>query len=264
MDYESLKKTLEDAIKSKKPNKEGIELDEDFFGILECEITNKVVQANRDPEDKDEPIWEEDSRFENLEGRSRTWFKFTSCYNHQSSFSLTTTKGWSIGMGAKLGAGAMGASAGVDATAQYGRSKSSMGGGSHGETKRLELSGKIEPGHVVTVKELAYRETTYRNCDMKLSANKKIDVPYYFKNQDEQEPEKIKMYKLIKYLSETDKEFKSEGDRVTFHLNGRCKFTRVKHALRSSQAEIPSPRLERIKPPGKDPHRSKPIERRGK
>ena len=135
----------------------------------------------------------------------------------------------------------MGASAGVDATAQYGRSKSSMGGRSHGEVKTLELSGEVEPGHVVTVKELAYRETTYRDCDMKLSANKKIDVPYYFKNQDEEEPEKIKMYKLIKHLSEMDKEFKSEGDRVTFHVNGRCKFTCVKHALRSCQAEIPSP-----------------------
>ena len=30
-DYKSLKETLEDAIKSEKPNKEGIELDEDFF-----------------------------------------------------------------------------------------------------------------------------------------------------------------------------------------------------------------------------------------
>ena len=255
-DYESLKETLEKAIKSAEHKKRDIELDENFFGILECEIKNRVVQAIKDPDDKDEPIGEEDSRFENLEKEKIKTFKFCSCYDQHSTYSLTTTKGWSVGVGGNLGAGAMGATAGVDATAQYGRSKSSTGGGSHGETKTLELSGEVEPGHVVTVKELAYRETTYRFCDMKLSANKNSDVPYYFKGKKGKEHEKIKMYKLIKHLSKTHKEFRSEGDHVTFHLNGRCKFTCVIHTLRSSQAKIASPRLQRIKLPEVDRFRS--------
>ena len=80
----------------------------------------------------------------------------------------------------------MGATVGGGATFKYGRSKSSTAGGSHGETKTLELTGEIAPFHVITVKEVAYRDTTYRDCDMKLSANKKIDVPYYVNYNYEQ------------------------------------------------------------------------------
>ena len=39
-DYESLKKTLEEAITSE-CNEDNIELDEDFFEILDCEITSR-------------------------------------------------------------------------------------------------------------------------------------------------------------------------------------------------------------------------------
>ena len=46
-DYESLKETLEKAIKSAEHKKRDIELDEIFFGILECEIKSRVVQAGR-------------------------------------------------------------------------------------------------------------------------------------------------------------------------------------------------------------------------
>ena len=138
---------------------------------------------------------------------------------------------------------------------KYGRSKSSTGGGSHGETKTLELTGEIQPRHVVTVKELAYRETTHRDCDMKLSANKKIDVPYYV-NCNYEQYKTIKMHKLIEYLSKADNDFKNEGNRVIFHLDGRCKFTCVKRALRFSEADLNPQRLRRIKPPQTDQHNS--------
>ena len=255
-DYESLKESLEDAIKNAKPKKKGIELHEDFYEVFHCKITNRVVQDNKDPEDKDEVIWENNNQYENLDTEERS-YKFSNSYIDHSCSSLTVTKGWSIGVGGKLGVEGMGAAAGVNSTGQYDRRTTKTEGDIHEETKTLETTGETKPYHASIVKELAYRETRYRTCDMTLSANKNSDVPYYFKRKTGKNKIKIKMRKLIKHLSKTNKQFNNEGDQVTFRLNGRCKFTCVKHALRSSQVEITSPPLRMIEPSEKEQHNSK-------
>ena len=68
---------------------------------------------------------------------------FNSSYEENSTLSLVSASGWSVGIGSKLGV-------------------------EGGEKKTLEFTGRVGSGRVVTVKELTYNIKRIRDCEVEL------------------------------------------------------------------------------------------------
>ena len=147
-------------------------------------------------------------------------FTFNSRYEENSTLSLVTASGWSVGIGSKLGVG--------------GREK-----------KTLEFTGRVGSGRVVMVKELTYNIKRIRYCEVELFILYKKDEIPYFKNEKE---EKVKMTKSsINKLAEK-KGIVKQGDHLVISLKGPFTFKNVTRSLRVQQSDIEEKQKKRIAP----------------
>ena len=248
--YDTLKSDLEEVIKSTVREGDIVELDEDFFATVEYKVKRMTGVAGLTDGDEQQLISEDETRFENVSKDVRGQnFTFTSSYQDNSTLSLIRKSGWSVGIGSKLGGGAMGATAEVNATGSYGRSKTKTSASEHGETKTLQFSGRVDAGSVVTVKELTYNTTRKRECDIELIVTKDSEIPY-FKNEEEK---KIKVTKSLMKKLEEKKGIKKNGNNLVINLSGSFVFKKVTRNLRVQQVVLEGRRRERITLQGDDP-----------
>lgn len=247
--YDALKSDLEEVIKSKVKD-EDVELDDDFFAMVEYKVTRLTGVAGLTAEDEQKLISEDETRFENVSEDVRGQnFTFTSSYQENSTLSLVASSGWSVGIGSKLGGGAMGATGEVNATGSYSRSKTKTSASEHGETKTLQFSGRVGAGSVVSVKELTYNITRKRDCDIELIVAKKSEIPY-FKNEEEK---KIELTKSLMNKLAEKKGIKKMGNNLAISLSGPFEFKKVMRNLRVQQVELEGKRKKRIAPQDVDP-----------
>ena len=200
-----------------------------------------------DKEDKHNLILQKEHRYENMATDAETTFTFTTSYEDTTSLSLATSSGWTVGIACNLSAGAMGVNLGVGPSFNYSRSKNATRENVHGETRTLQMTGKVPAGEVAIVTELIYNTLKHNNCEVKLRVDKEIEVPYLLGTATKN----VRVSKLIDDLMRRNTCITKDDKSVVFHLNGRCQFRHIDHSLRLHKILLDEDR-RKAKTPSKD------------
>ena len=242
LSYDELKKLLEQSIAATL-KKGGVELDEDFFEVVDYHVVRKA----RDTTEERSLVSEKNTRFENHNANGEiSEYRFSSSYEESSSFTLTTSKGYSIGIGGDLGVGFMGGSAGVNTGYQYSRQRGRSEEKGRTNTKELCLSGSLQPHTVVTVKELMYEVRENAQCNLVLMVGDRTNIPFnYEKNGEKGSVEMKKLFERGK-ISSYSRAFEHVGKTVTMNLAGPCTYRSTERALEVSTAPSDEERTVRI------------------
>ena len=246
-DYDDLKQQLEHSIAATEKRKE-VELDSDF--LEEVDYHTVIVRKTTTPKEQRSLVSEQNTQFKNSGSKSKGEYKFANSYEESSSLSMTSTKGYSISIGSKLGASYMGGSAGVNAGYQYSKNKGSNENKGDKKRKELCLTGSVDPKRVVIVKEQVYEVQETAKCEVVLTMSDKAKIPYTY--DDESKSGSVEMKKLFKKGKFASEAIKRVGNNVTMNITGSCTFSKIEHVL-----EVITQKIDKEKQPQPHPAEEK-------
>ena len=169
VDYEDVKKLLEDAI-AKEERMDNVKLDKSFVNRID-----RFTSKDRDSTLQLQLLSEQETRYENVHGETNMTYTFARSYENMISVSITTGKGIKVKLNAATAAKFMG---GVTADAEYGKKKSEEKTKGQAKKKHLTISGVVAPGKCVTVKEVAHNVIKTAICDFELIIPEDAQVPF--------------------------------------------------------------------------------------
>ena len=234
--YDELKEAMEKAIRIAK-REVFAEIDEDFFET----VSYKVLNKEREEPEKRVLVSEEDTRFENVTD-TPVRYSFSGCHEQQTSFSLQSTNGYSVGIGMTtvLGAVTMGPKLGFNKSQTKSDEKAKT------NSKTLTVDGEIATNEVATVKELVYIVSSVARCNVSLTVSDKERVPYSSaKGRDADREVSIKTL-LNAGLLNRAKGVEQGKKSATIHLQTNCTFEKSEHTLEVLKSKMTGETVERI------------------
>ena len=223
LSYDDLKHILEQSLAALK--KEEVEFDDDDFFE---EVDYRIVRKTRATPEERSLVSEQNTQFENR-SQENSEYQFTSSYEENRLFSVTSSKGHSIGLGCNLGGGYMGGSAGVSTGYKYGRQKGSSEGKGRANRKELSLTGTLKPQTLVIVKELVYEVRENADYNLVLTLSDKANIP--FTSAKDGEKGSVELKKLIEKGKITSRAIEHVGKTVNMNFVGSCTYRSIEHAL---------------------------------
>ena len=236
-DKDTVEELLQNAISAVENKRKNVEVSREF--VRANTSFQEKLRDEVDYRQKRYIIYERNTLHRNAT-KSKDTYRFRSSFEESRSIALTTSEGYTLGVGGGIGVGYMGTQVGINTGFKFNRSKSFFSDDSTTKTKHQEIEVKVPSRKTVEIKELTYCVPKSCVCKLQFSLKSGDSVPYYYQESEIGIPKhgETKVSRLIGKLESQLKQPRNSsykcirrGQTSALTFKSKCQFDVLEHSI---------------------------------